>query len=95
MDLAWWRDLVIVILGLVGTVALVSITIVAILLYKRILKTMDSFDMVAARTSDLIDYAEEEVIQPVAQVGGLIQGVIKGVGFVSKLFSKKEAKSDE
>ncbi len=95
MDLAWWRDLVIVIFGLVGTIALVITMIVAILLYKRILKALDSVDMVAARTSDLIDYAEEEVIQPVAQVGGLIQGVIKGIGFVSKLFNKKEAKSDE
>ena len=95
MEITWWRDLVIVIWGLVATIVLIIITVVAVRLYKRILRTMDSIDMVAARTSDLIDYAEEEVIQPVANFGGLIQGVIQGVSFFSELFKKKEGKEDE
>lgn len=95
MDISWWRDFVIVIWGLVATIVLVIITVVAILLYKRILRTMDSIDTVAARTSDLIDYAEEEVIQPVAQIGGMIRSIIQGASFISSLFKKKEDKSNE
>jgi hypothetical protein len=95
MEISWWRDLVIVIWGIVATIVLIIITILACFLYKRLNRLMDEADIIAARTNDLIDYAEEEVIQPVAQFGGLIQGVIQGVGFISDLFKKKEDKKDE
>jgi len=95
MEISWWRDMVIVIWGLVGTIVLIIITVVAFLLYKRINKFLDSADTIAARTNDLIDYAEEEVLQPLVKFGTVIQGIIQGAVFIADLFKKKEGKRDE
>lgn len=95
MEISWWRDLVIVIWGLVATVAVIIIAVVACILYKRIVKLLDSANSIAIRANDLIDYAEEEVLKPAVQFGTLIQGVIQGVGLITDLFKKKEDKKDE
>jgi hypothetical protein len=95
MEISWWRDLVIVIWGLVATVAVTIITVVACILYKRVVRVLDSADSIAVRTNDLIDYAEEEVLKPAVQFGTLIQGVIQGAGLIADLFKKKEGKKDE
>lgn len=95
MEISWWRDLVIIIWGAVGTVILVIITIIVWLLYKRVNRLVDSADSIIARTSDLIDFAEEEVLQPAAQFESFIQGIIRGARFISDLFRKKEDKKSE
>ena len=95
MEISWWRDLAIIIWGLIATVAAIIITVITIILYKRMNKLLDSADSIAVRTNDLIDYAEEEVIHPAMQFGTLIQGVLQGVNLFSDLFKKKEAKKDE
>ena len=95
MEISWWRDLVIIIWGVAGTVILVIITIIVWLLYKRVNRLVDSADSIIARANDLIDYAEEEVLQPAAQFGSVIQGIVHAASFISKLFRKKEDKKDE
>jgi uncharacterized protein YoxC len=42
MDLAWWRDLVIVGLGLITTAAIAFISIIIFLVYKRLKTLMNS-----------------------------------------------------
>jgi hypothetical protein len=94
MEISWLRDLVIVIWGLVATVAMVVITIIAYLFYKKLSMLLDSADYAVAKASEILDYAQEEVLQPVIQLGTILQGVVQGVGFFSKIFKKKESKDE-
>ena len=94
MDITWWRDLIIVIWGLVATVAVVIITIIAYLFYKKVSTLLDSADYAVAKASDILDYAEEEVLKPVIQLGTILQGVVQGVSFFSNIFNKKGEKDE-
>jgi hypothetical protein len=94
MEISWLRDLVIVIWGLVATVAVVIITVIAYLFYKKVSVLLDSADYAVARASDILDYAQQEVLQPVIQLGTILQGVVQGVGFFSSIFKKKEKKDE-
>jgi hypothetical protein len=94
MEISWWRDLVIVIWGLVATVAVVIMTIIAYLFYKKVSTLLDSADYAVAKASDILDYAEQEVLQPVIQLGTILQGVVQGVSFFSNIFRKKEGKDE-
>ena len=92
MTLATWRDLVIVIWGLVCSGALIFICIVSYRFYKRTVSLLESADLVLAKASDVIDYADKQLIRPVNQIGTIIQGIFQGISLVSNLFRKKEGK---
>ncbi len=94
MDISWWRDLVIVIWGIVATIAVVVVAIVMFLLYRKISTLMDSMDYVMAKTSDIIDYAEQEVLKPVIQLGTIVKGFVSGASFFANLFKRKEEKDE-
>ena len=53
MDLAAWRDLIIVIWGIVGTVALIFICIIVYMFYRRTMSLLDSADLVVAKLATL------------------------------------------
>lgn len=95
MEMSWWRDLVIVIWGVVAMIAVLLISVIVIILYRRANKLLDSANSIADRTNDLIDYAEEEVLKPAVQFGGMLQGIIQGAGLIVDMFKKKEGKKDE
>jgi len=94
MDLAAWRDLMIVIWGFVATIAIVFICIIIYMFYKRTISLLESADLVVAKVSDVIDYADKEVIRPVTQFGAMIQGIIQGVNLFSNIFKKKEEEDE-
>jgi hypothetical protein len=90
MDLAAWRDVIIVIWGTVGTLALIFICTIVYLFYKRTMSLLESADVVVAKVGDVIDFADREVLRPVAQFGALIQGIIQGISLFKDMFKKKE-----
>jgi hypothetical protein len=90
MDLAAWRDLIIVIWGIVGTVALIFICIIAYMFYKRTMSLLESADLVVAKVGEVIDFADREVLRPVTQIGTLIQGIVQGISLFKDMFKKKE-----
>ncbi len=95
MDLAAWRDLIIVIWGIVGTIALIFICTIAYMFYRRTVTLLESADLVVAKVGDVIDFADREVLRPVAQFGTLIQGIIQGISLFKDMFKKKEEDDDE
>ncbi len=90
MDIAAWRDLVIVIWGSIGVLALIFICIIIFLFYRKAASLMDSADSVVVRVDGIVDYVDKEVIRPVAQMGTMIEGIIKGISLIKELFKKKE-----
>jgi hypothetical protein len=90
MDLVAWRDLIIVVWGIIGILASIIISIVIILMYKQTTTLVESAKLVVERVGDIVDYTDEELIQPLTQFGSVIKGIARGVSFVSRFFKKKE-----
>lgn len=90
MDLSWWRDLVIVIWGVITTAAVICICILACLLYKKLVPLVKDADIVVGKVGDVIDYTKEEVISPVVQFTSAAQGIVQGITLIADIFKKKE-----
>lgn len=90
MDLAWWRDLVIVVWGLITAAAAVCICVLAVLLYRRLVPLVEDADIVVGKVGDVVDYAKEEFISPVAQFASAAQGIVQGITLIADIFRKKE-----
>ncbi|MCX6005860.1 MAG: hypothetical protein NTZ34_01195 [Chloroflexi bacterium] len=90
MDIAAWRDLVIVIWGSVGVLALIFICIIIFLFYRKTAALIESADSVVVQVGGVVDYVDKEVIRPVTQVGTMIEGIIKGISLIKEIFKKKE-----
>jgi hypothetical protein len=90
MDLAAWRDLVIVIWGSVGVLAVIFICIIIFLFYRKTSTLIESADSVVVKIDGVVDYVDREVIHPITQVGTMIEGIIKGISLIKELFKKKE-----
>jgi len=97
MDLSWWRDLAIVVWAGIATVAVIFVSIIILLMYRKMVPliksadtVMESADMVVNKIGDAVDYAREEVISPVVKVGSAVQGIAQGIGLIADLFRKKE-----
>ena len=90
MDLSWWRDLVIVIWGLITTVAAVCICILVILLYKKLVPLVEDANIVVGKVGDVVDYTKEEVISPVVQFASAAQGIVQGITLIADIFKNKE-----
>lgn len=90
MDLSWWRDLVIVIWGLITTIAVICVCILAFLLYKKLVPLVEDADIVVGKVGDVVDYTREEVISPVVQFTSAVQGIVQGINLIADIFNKKE-----
>jgi hypothetical protein len=94
MDLAAWRDLVIIIWGLIATIAVIFMSVIIYLFYRRTMSLLESADEVVGKVADIVDYADKEVIRPVTQLGTMIQGIVQGISLFSNLFKKKEEEDE-
>ena len=90
MDISWWRDLVIVIWGLLTTIAAVCICILVFLLYKKLVPLVEDANIVVGKVGDVVDYTREEVISPVVQFASAAQGIVQGITLIADIFKKKE-----
>ncbi|MGD0856032.1 MAG: hypothetical protein ABSA18_09550 [Dehalococcoidia bacterium] len=94
MDIAAWRDLVIVIWGSVGVLALIFICIIIFLFYRKTASLIESADSVVVQVGGVVDYVDKEVIRPVTQVGTMVEGIIKGISLIKEIFKKKEEEDE-
>jgi hypothetical protein len=90
MDIEWFRDLVICISGLVVTLVVIFIAVLAYLLYNRARTLMDSIKATSATINEISSAVRDEVVKPVLQWVTLIKGVFQGVDLVSRFFRKEE-----
>jgi hypothetical protein len=90
MDIAWFRDLVICISGLVVTVVVIFIAVLVYLLYNKARSLMDSIKATSATINEITSAVRDEIVKPVLQWVSLIRGVLQGIDLVSKFFRKEE-----
>ncbi len=94
MELSIWRDIILIIWGLVATVAIVFISVILFLFYRKTISVLDSTDLMVARVGTIVDYAEKELIRPVRQLGTMVQGILQGVSIFGSIFRRKEDQNE-
>lgn len=90
MDIAWFRDLIIVIFGICAILAVIILTVLALVLYFRIRPVIDSVKKVTKTVERVTASIEEGVAGPVARIIAFIQGIRSAMGLVKKFTGKEE-----
>lgn len=90
MDIGWFRDLVICISGLVITVVVIFIAVLAYLLFIKIKPVLDSMKATSATLHEITSTVKDEVVKPAVQFVTLIRGIVQGIELASRLFKKEE-----
>ena len=90
MELSYWRDVILIIWGLVATIAIVFISVILFLFYRKTISVLESTDLMVAKASNIMDYLNREVVRPVSRFGTMVQGIIQGVSIFGSIFKKKE-----
>lgn len=90
MGIEWFRDLVICIFGIGATVAVITLVVLACLLYRKIKPILDSARSVAKTAENISTTMGTEVAQPLSQLATVIQGVQQVVGLVNRFRKNKE-----
>ena len=94
MELSSWRDIILVIWGLVATVAMVFISVILFLFYRKMVTVLDSTDLVVNKVSKIVDYIDTEVVRPFSRFGTMFQGIMQGISMFGSIFNKKEVQDE-
>jgi hypothetical protein len=86
----WLRDLVICISGLVITLVVIFIAVLAYLLYSKMRPVLDSMKATSATLHEIVSTVKDEVVKPVVSFATLVRGIVQGIELASKLFKKEE-----
>lgn len=90
MTIGWFRDLVIIIYGLVGAIFLAAMGIMAFALYRRLKVILDSLTVTSANIQEISSVAKEQIVGPIMQVGSVFQGITRWIEMISKYFKKSK-----
>jgi hypothetical protein len=90
MDIGWFRDLVICISGLVITLVVIFIAVLAYLLYSKVRPILDSMKATSATLHEITSTVKDEVVKPVVSFVTLVRGIVQGIELAGKLFKKEE-----
>jgi len=89
VSIEWFRDLAIVIVGFGVTIVVISVGVLAFMLYRKLRPILDSVKSTAKRIEDISTIVEEEVSRPLAQLAAFVQGVRQAVGLFSGFTRRK------
>ena len=94
MELSSWRDIILIIWGLVATVAMVFISVILFLFYRKTVTVLNSTDLIVNKASDIMDYVNTQVVRPVSRFGTMFQGIMQGISIFGSIFNKKEVQDE-
>ena len=94
MELSAWRDVILIIWGLVATAAMVFISVILFLFYRKTTSVLDSTDLMVNKVGEIVDYVNTEVVRPVSRFGTMVQGIMQGISIFGSIFNKKEVQDE-
>ncbi len=94
MEMEAVRDLIIVIYGVVGIVALCIVLALLIVLYRKATSILDTAKDAVENVRSTSSAISESVIQPIAKAQGFVAGMKKAMDIISSLSKKGEAEKD-
>lgn len=90
MSLADLRDLFIVIFSISGIVAIIFISVITFLLFRRVRVILDSWAATVANIRDITSAFSEYIAKPLANIASVVQGISRFFDFISKPLRRKE-----
>ncbi|MFC2068681.1 hypothetical protein ACFLTP_06705 [Chloroflexota bacterium] len=94
MSIDWFRDLIICVFGLVATGTLIFIAVLSYRLYHRTRAILDSIKATSRIVQEVSSYMGDEVVKPVAQIAGIVQGIRQGIVTFSNYFNRSKGGKD-
>jgi hypothetical protein len=94
LGIEWFRDLTIVIMGLVTTVVLIFIAVIVYRMYRSIKPALLMVKAASKITYDTVAMVQES-IKPLLSILTLIQGIRGGFESISKMFKKETNKGGD
>jgi len=77
------RDLFIIIFAVLGIVATVFFTVIAFLIFRRILAILNSGRNIAGNIRSITSAVSQDLVKPLASIASVAQGIAKVLDFVS------------
>jgi uncharacterized protein (UPF0333 family) len=90
MDMAWFRDLSITILGLVTTIVLIFASILGYRLYRKAKSVLQLAESTMQSAEDIVDLVKD-FIKPILPIIAIIQGICGGLGNIGNMFKKEDS----
>jgi hypothetical protein len=90
MTIGWFRDLVIIIFGLVGAGFLVIIAVMALSFSQRLKVILNSLRITSANMEEISSVAKEQVVRPIIRMGSVFQSVTKWIEVIGEFLNKNK-----
>ena len=94
MDIAWFRDLSVIVLAIVVVTGVIIIGVIAIKLYRRARPIIDSIKATAANVQEISSFVKEAVIKPIMCMSTIFQGICQGIEGLTNMFKKEKGETD-
>lgn len=95
MEISFLRDLVIVILGILGIGATIISLVLLIVIYRKVIPILNSVRDTTSNLRDASSTFYKNVVEPIARLQGLIAGIRRTVEFISSITKKGEQKHEQ
>jgi len=83
MSLAELRDLFIVIYCILGIGATIFFTVIAFLIFRRILAILNAGKTTVSNIRSITSALAHDLVKPLASIAGVVQGIAKVLDFIS------------
>lgn len=90
MGIAWFRDLIICISGIMAIVVLILFTVLMIKTYRKSKSVLCSVEATSKNLQEISSILREKIFIPFAEMGTFIHGISKVIESINRIFRKKE-----
>ena len=87
MSIADWRDLVIIIYGILGIFLVLSVIILAFFIYTKVSSILDDVKSISDKAKVLADYTSKQVVEPLIGLSVLIESATEGIRQAGRIFT--------
>jgi|GEM_PF-5341047 len=90
----WYRDLAIIVCGVISTVVLVVCSVLLVVLYRRLTKLMTSMRTATDNLEEISSVAKDKIVEPLAQVGVAVLSLSRWVDTVGDFIRRPRKEPD-
>jgi hypothetical protein len=86
-----FRDIVIIVTGIIEIILLITFVVVVLLIYNKLKPILKDIEEITAATRKVTTYIASGIGNPAVQIFALVNGIRKGIEAISKAFRRKKA----
>ena len=94
MSLAELRDLFIVIFSIAGILAIIFISIITLLVFRRVRNILEAWSVTVGNIRDITSIFSENIAKPLGNIASVVQGISRFFEFISRPLKRKEQEEE-